>query len=283
MKIQPRERYLTSRDNLKLYVQDWDRGGSGTPVLCLPGLTRNSTDFAKLADHLSAVRRVVCIDMRGRGRSERASDWRSYDAATYLEDIRHVLAALGLGRVAIIGISLGGLLGMAISAAFPTVLAGLVMNDVGPDVAVGGQSRILAYVSQDRPQPDWPSAVRHLKETFTALSLETDEDWDRFARGTFREGADGRLHFDWDLDIIRPIVMPPEPLPDLWALWRAVRRIPVLAIRGGASDILTAETLARMQAEKPDLMHITVPGVGHCPSLNETPVRKAIDDFLRPL
>lgn len=283
MGSEPRERFLTARDNLQLYFQDWDSGATGTPVLCLPGLTRNSRDFLKLARHLSASRRVVCIDMRGRGRSERATDWRSYDAATYLDDIRHLLAALGIGRVVIIGVSLGGLLGMAIGAAFPTVLAGLVVNDIGPDVALGGQSRILAYVGEDRPQPDWPSAIGHLKETFTTLSLESAEDWDRFARGTFREGPDGKLHFDWDLDIVRPIVTPPEPLPDLWALWRAIRRIPVLAIRGGASDILTGETLARMQAEKPDLMHVTLPGVGHCPSLNEPPVRKAIDDFLRPL
>lgn len=280
----PRERHLTTRDNLQLFFRDWDVAtGHATPVLCLPGLTRNSHDFLRLASHLAPARRVICPDMRGRGRSERARDWRSYDAATYLDDIRHLLAALGIGRVVIIGVSLGGLLGMAIGAAFPAVLAGLVVNDVGPDIAVGGQSRILDYVGRDRPQPGWPAAVRHLKDTFRNLSLDTEEDWLSFARGTYREGSDGQLHFDWDLDIIRPIVTPPEPLPDLWAFWRSVRGIPVLAIRGGASDILSPETFARMKAENPAAAQITLPGIGHCPSLNEPPVRKAIDDFLRPL
>jgi pimeloyl-ACP methyl ester carboxylesterase len=281
--VQPRERHFTSRDNLRLFFEDWDCGGGGTPVLCLPGLTRNSRDFTKLARHLAPTRRVVCPDMRGRGRSQYAEHWRTYDAATYLDDIRHLLAALGLSRVVILGVSLGGLLGTAIAAAFPTVLAGLIVNDVGPDVALAGRTRILDYVGRDRPQPDWPSAVAHLKETFKTLSLQTDEDWLSFTRATYREGADGELHFDWDMSIIRPILAPPEPLPDLWALWRGVHRIPVLAIRGGASDILSPETFARMKAEKPDLVQVTLPGVGHCPSLNEPPVRKAIDDFLHQL
>lgn len=282
--IEPRERYFTSRDNLQLFFRDWDGGtGSATPVLCLPGLTRNSRDFTTLARHLAPRRRVICPDLRGRGRSAYARDWRTYEPATYLDDIRHLLAALGLGRVVIIGVSLGGLLGMAVAAAFPMALAGLVINDAGPEVALAGRSRILDYISQDRPQPDWPTAVGHLKERFPTLSLEADEDWQSFARGTFCEGSDGRLHFDWDLAIVRPILEPAEPLPDLWALWRAVRRIPALAIRGGASDILSPETFARMKAEKPDVVQVTLPGIGHCPSLNEPPVRKALDDFLDQL
>ncbi len=280
----PRERRITARDNLRLFVRDWGDANSGaTPLLCLPGLTRNSNDFITLARRLAPERRVICPDMRGRGQSGYAADWRSYNPGQYLDDLRHVLAALGLSQVIVVGVSLGGLLGMAIAAAFPTVLAGLVINDVGPDITPGGAGRILAYVAQDRPQPDWSAAVRHLKDRFRNLSLETEEDWLSFTRGTFREDPDGRLHFDWDTSIIRPLVEPEEPPPDLWNLWRAVRAIPVLAIRGGASDILSETSFARMKEEKPDLLQVTLPGIGHCPTLNEPPVRKAIDDFLRAL
>jgi pimeloyl-ACP methyl ester carboxylesterase len=115
---------------------------------------------------------------------------------------------------------------------------------------------------------------------FSKLSLTTDEDWLSFARGTFREGKDGRLHFDWDVNLVRPLLQPPEPLPDLWRFWHAVRQIPTLAIRGGASDILSEATFARMKADKPDLRQVTVPGIGHAPTLDEPLAREAIDDFL---
>jgi len=276
----PRERTYSSADNLRLFFRDWgDELSPATPALCLPGLTRNSSDFAKLARHL-APRRVICPDVRGRGRSAHAADWRSYDPAVYLDDIRHLLASLGLGKVILVGTSMGGLLGMAMAAAMPTMLAGLVINDVGPEIGTAGVGRILAYIAKDRPVADWPSAVAHLKEILPHMSLTADDDWLDFARGSYREHPDGLLHFDWDVNLARPLLEPPEPPPDLWALWHATRAIPTLVIRGGVSDILSAETLARMQAAHPDMRQVTLPGVGHAPVLNEPIAVKAIDDFL---
>jgi pimeloyl-ACP methyl ester carboxylesterase len=276
-----RERHFTSSDGLRLFFRDWgDEDGAATPVLCLPGLTRNSSDFNALARCLSP-RRVICPDLRGRGRSAYASDWRSYEATTYIDDTRHLLAALGLSKIVVVGTSLGGLLGMGMAAAFPTALAGLVLNDIGPGVETGGVSRIFRYIAEDRPMNDWASAMAHLKEMFPTLSFTTEEDWLQFTRGTFREGTDRKLHFDWDTRIVRPLREPAEPLPDLWPLWRACRSLPVLAIRGGVSDILSEATLQQMKADKPDLMHVTIPKVGHCPSLTEPPSLKAIDEFLK--
>jgi pimeloyl-ACP methyl ester carboxylesterase len=276
-----RERHFTSSDNLRLFFRDWgDESSPATPLLCLPGLTRNSRDFATVARYL-APRRVICPDLRGRGRSAYAADWRSYEPAVYLDDVRHLLAALGIGKVIVLGTSMGGLLGMGMAAAFPTSLAGLILNDVGPGIETAGAGRILAYIGEDRPMTDWPAAVQHLKDLFPNLSLTVDEDWLAFARGTFREGTDKRLHFDWDVRLVRPLLEPAEPPPDLWALWRAVHAIPTLAIRGGASDILSVETFHRMKAEKPDLVQVTLPGMGHAPTLTEPQSLKAIDDFLK--
>ena len=88
---------LTARDGLSLFYRDFgDPGAARTPVLCLGGLTRNSKDFANLAPHLAAAgRRVVCPDTRGRGQSDYDTDWRNYQATTYLDDIRNLLIALG--------------------------------------------------------------------------------------------------------------------------------------------------------------------------------------------
>jgi len=275
-----RERTFTSSDGLKLFFRDCGEDGDATPVLCLPGLTRNSNDFLGLARHLAAHRRVICPDLRGRGRSARPDDWRTYEPGAYLDDIRHLLASLGLGRVVVVGTSMGGLLGTAMAAAYPALLAGLIINDVGPDIGTDGAGRILSYISRDRPMKDWPAAVAHLRATFPSLSFAGDADWLAFAQGTYREGDDRLLHFDWDVRLARPLLEPAEPPPDLWNLWRAIRAVPALAIRGGVSDILSAETFQRMKAEKPDLVQVTIPGVGHCPTLAEPAARKAIDEFL---
>jgi pimeloyl-ACP methyl ester carboxylesterase len=117
------------------------------------------------------------------------------------------------------------------------------------------------------------------------LSLKSDEEWLEFAHHTFREGDDGMLHFDWDVNLAKPIAAGKGGAEegDLWRLWRAVRRIPTLVIRGGVSDILSEATFARMKAEKPDLDQVTVPGVGHAPTLDEPECREALDAFFRRL
>lgn len=285
----PCERRYTAQDGLQLFFNDWgEPDWPATPVLCLPGLTRNSRDFAGLARRLShpaqpRPRRVIAPDLRGRGRSAYDPDWRNYNARTYLDDIRHLLTLLGIERVIVVGVSMGGLLGMAMATAMPTVLAGLVINDIGPAIDSGGSGRILNYVSADRPQPDWPSAAQHLRKMLPTLSLRGEDEWLEFARATFREGDDGLLHFDWDTNLIRPLGREMSSGVDLWALWRALGRKPALVIRGELSDILSEATLARMAVEKPDLRQFTLPGVGHAPTLNEPPVREVMDDFLSQL
>ena len=88
------------------------------------------------------------------------------------------------------------------------------------------------------------------------------------------------MHFDYDVNFVRPYAAGTAAVPDLWPFFRALGRVPVLALRGEASDILSPATFARMAQGKPDLVRVTVPGVGHAPSLNEPASRKAIDEFL---
>jgi len=278
-----RERRITAQDGLSLYCREYgDPLSPGVPVLCLPGLARNSKDFHRLALHLSDRRWIVCPDYRGRGRSAYDPHNENYQPATYLNDLRHLLAAVGLHRAAVIGSSMGGLLACAMGAAMPTVLAGVVLNDVGPDIGGDGLQRIVTYLSQDNPQPDWDSAVRAFRTLFPTLSLRTEEDWRAAAEATWYEGDDGVLHYDWDIHIIDP-VRKNRPLPDLWALFRSLGRYPVLAIRGGVSDVLLPETFDRMAAAHPGLDRLTLDGVGHVPSLVEPESLAMIDRFLARL
>ncbi len=274
------ERRVTAQDGLSLCFRDYgDRQSSRTPVLCLGGLTRNSKDFDELARRLTADRRVVCPDYRGRGRSDYDADWRNYRPEIYIRDILDLLTAAGLHRVVVVGTSLGGLLAMGLAVARPTAIAGVVLNDIGPEIDGAGLANIVEYLRGHAAQPDWNSAVVFLKKNFKNLSINTDEQWRNFALKLFREEPDGTLRQDFDPAIARPFGRNDGAQPDLWALFRALRQVPTLAIRGGVSDILSAETFDRMAEEKPDLRRVTVPDVGHVPFLDEPECVAAIDEF----
>src|SRR5262249_53565530 len=150
-----------------LYYRDYGAGDAGQmPVLCLAGLVRNSKDFHALAMRLAPYRRVLVPDYRGRGRSARDPNWRNYRPETYIGDALDLLTVTGVDRVVIVGTSMGGLLAMGMAALRPNCLAGVILNDIGPEVAPDGYRRIMSYISADRPQPDWPSAIADMKQLF---------------------------------------------------------------------------------------------------------------------
>lgn len=280
-----REGTVSAQDGLALYYRDYgDRLATRTPVLCLSGLTRNSADFAILAERLSSERRVICPDYRGRGRSAYDRDWRHYDPYVYISDISHLLTATGIARAVIVGTSMGGLLTMGLAVLRPTLVAGAVLNDIGPDVASPGLGRILQYVGVDYPQSDWSAAVRFLKDLTPNLKPKADDAWwQTHAEATYRKGADGRLHFDWDLALAKPLERQRTTTPDLWTMFRGLQPIRTLAFRGALSDVLSEDVFRRMALEKPDLVCVTVPDTGHTPSLTEPEATSALDAFLQPL
>ena len=273
-----RERRMTAQDGLSLYFRDYgDPLSPRRPLLCLAGLARNAKDFDGLAQRLATERRVVCPDYRGRGRSDYDPAWRNYRPEVYANDLFHLMAAANLHGVVVCGVSMGGLLAMGLSVLAPAQIVAVILDDVGPEVGDDGIERIRAYVGRDHPQPDWAAAVAEVKRLFPNLGLGDEADWRRFAEATFREGEDGRLHVDWDTSLAKAL---DHDAPDLWPYYRALGPLPVLAFRGALSDVLSAETFARMAEVKSDLIAVTVPGVGHAPSLEHPQVEQAIDDFL---
>lgn len=274
-------RYYSAQDGLRLHFREYGaRDAAGVPVVCLPGLTRNSRDFHDLASWLSPARRVICPEYRGRGRSAHDPEWRNYDPVVYLRDLRHLLAVARLHQAVFIGTSLGGLLTMGMAVLSPTAVVGAVLNDVGPDLATRGLSRIVDYVGRDHPVANWDDAVAALRRLMPGLARQPDSVMMELARGTYREGDDGLLHVDWDIAIAKPLRTAGEPDRDLWPIYRALAGRPVLALRGALSDILKPETFEKMAVELPGLGRITVPEVGHTPTLGEPAVRASIAELL---
>jgi pimeloyl-ACP methyl ester carboxylesterase len=275
-----REHTISAQDGLALYIRDYgDPVSPGTPLLCLTGLTRNSADYHAFATARSAERRVITFDYRGRGRSAYDPDWRNYAAEIYISDIRHVLAATNCHHVVAVGTSLGAILSMGMGAAMPGALAGAILNDAGPELDPTGIVRILDYVGDETAYDDWEAATARVQELFPSLSIATKDGWRDLAERTFRTRDDGKLVYDWDTAIVKNLRAMKE-LPDLWALYHGLRNIPVLALRGETSDVLSTETFERMGEAMPNLTRVTVPGVGHVPTMEEPEAKQAIDTFL---
>ncbi len=287
------EKRYWSADGLSLYYRDYAaEAGARTAVLCLPGLTRNSKDFEDLALHLKQERRVLSPDLRGRGKSDYDSDFHHYVPHTYVSDIIALLAAESLSKIVIIGTSLGGILAMLFASFKGDALDGVVLNDVGPEIAPEGAARIADYVGKMPEISTWADAAAAQKKLNGDFFPDwTEDDWMDLARRTFSEDDNGHPVPDYDPGIGRAFREPPPgqqdrpqaPAPDLWRAYSALEPIPTLAIRGALSDILADETLGQMQVAKPDLDTVTIPRIGHPPTLNEPAARTAIDTFLARL
>lgn len=289
MNLQPdfAERRWTSRDGVNLFARDYPAasGEALLPVICLHGLTRNSKDFEDIAQRIAAWgRRVIVPDVRGRGQSDRDPNPKNYQPKTYARDVLELMDALGIPRAIFLGTSMGGIIMMTIAAIRPKAIAGAILNDVGPAIAPEGVARILGYVGKLPRVSDWSDAAAYVRQINSiALPHLSDEDWDRFARRTFRDGPEGP-ELDYDPAITVALQRPP-PRAAIWIAGllfrRLARRRPTLLLRGATSDIITPEIAARMQRAAPSLRRVDVPGVGHAPMLTEPAAVDAIDQFLR--
>jgi pimeloyl-ACP methyl ester carboxylesterase len=274
--------FYPSADGLTLYCRIYPaQQPGGTPILCLPGLTRNSRDFVALARRLQSRHEVLTADLRGRGLSDRDSDPSRYQLPNYLQDIGSLLDSRGLTRVVVIGTSLGGLIGLGLAATRPPGITGLVLNDIGPEIDPAGVRRIAGYAGKLSPVSSWTEAAAQTKSVYgLALPGLTDAEWLDYARCGYRENANGVPVPDMDPKISEAFKNTSAAAPDLWPLYAHVKRVPMLVIRGAQSDILSAATVARMARAKPDLMQIEVADRGHTPLLNEPQSVAAIDAFL---
>lgn len=277
-------RFVTAQDGLRLHARLYGRpAASRLPLVCLPGLSRNSGDFDGLARTLAPERQVIALDYRGRGLSGWDANWQNYALPVELGDALSVLAELGVARAVFLGTSRGGLLTMLAGMARPELLAGAILNDIGPVIEGAGLARIRAYLGRLREPATMDEAVALLKsagaERFPAL---TDDDWRGQAEsiwsvtdGVFAPAFDPALaktleNADFD-----------APLPTLWPQFDGLAGVPLMVIRGDHSDILSTETVAAMAERRPDMDIVTVAGQGHAPLLTDAATTGRIAEFVR--
>lgn len=280
-------RRWSSADGLTLVARDYAPGDGNArlPVIAIHGLTRNSADFGAIAPLLAqSGRRVLAVDVRGRGLSDRAPDPMTYAPDVYVRDILALMDQAGITQAVFLGTSMGGLITMALMAIRPKAIAAAILNDVGPEVAPEGLARIAAYTGKPVEINRWSDAVDYARRINEAAFPHYGEaEWDAFARRIFREGTEGVPVLDYDPDIMVPIKAAGAKalVPVLWPYFRRLaRKKPTLLVRGATSDLLSPAIAAKMRKAAPEMVFAEIPGVGHAPMLDEPESRAAIFEFL---
>ncbi|MEZ5954690.1 MAG: alpha/beta hydrolase [Hyphomonas sp.] len=282
--ISGRDITYSSGDGLRLYAAAYGREDARTAVLCMHGFTRNHKDFEPMISAVGSAYRFLAVDVRGRGRSDRDPTAASYAPPAYAADMVALLDQEKIEKVVLIGTSMGGVMSMILSRMIPEKIAGIVLNDVGPEVNMDGLRRIGAYVGGGDTFANWAEATAAVRATQeSAVPGLSDADWEAFARRTCVETDDGRIAFDYDPGIRVAFDQKPPGVRLQFLMWRifgGMKKFPLLVVRGANSDILTERTAARMMRRHKGAKLVTVAGRGHAPLLDEPEAVAAISAFL---
>lgn len=272
---------FTTSDGVTLVYDDThpEGGGSPPPLLCLSGLSRNAQDFDYVLPHLKG--RVIRLDYRGRGRSDRA-DPATYAVPVEARDVLELLDHLGLDRVAILGTSRGGLIAMVLAATAPHRLAGVCLNDIGPELAPKGLQDIRTYIGINPTQTDMDDLARARARIAGGFSGVPHARWLDEVRHNYRQegNQDGnRLVIDYDPRLRDAVLANLDTPVDMWPLFDKMAGLPLALIRGANSDLLAPETASEMRRRRPDMIFAQVPDRGHVPFLDEPEALVAIAKF----
>jgi pimeloyl-ACP methyl ester carboxylesterase len=272
--------WCVAGDGLRLHWLETAAASARPVLLCLPGLTRTARDFGHL-ERLAPNWRVIAVDLRGRGESAVPRDVSTYAGSTYVDDLKHLLAAAGVARFVALGSSIGGLLAIRLAAETGAAI-GLVLNDIGPNIAPEGLTRLRGLAGRQASWPTWVHAARDLGTRNAELYPDWGlVDWLAFAKRLCRVSSSGRIVFDYDSRIAEPFrVDEGDPAAVSWAALASLARLPVLSLRAERSDVLTPATQAAMAAKLPRMTAVEVPGIGHAPTLTEPGAVAALDMFL---
>ena len=252
---------------------------SAPPVLLLHGLTGHARTWDALARDLSADFRVIALDQRGHGDSDRAPD-ADYRVATMAGDVERFVEALGLERFTLVGLSMGGRVGIAYAGGRHAVrIERFCIVDIGPEVHLPGLERIRQMMAgaPERIESEEQAVefVRRANPRMAEAGLR-----DRVRHG-LRPMADGG--FEWKYDKALREMMRQGGRRDTIDLWEPLRRIavPALLVRGAESDVLSADVAKRMIDALPDGRLVEIPGAGHTvPADQPEAFARAVRGFL---
>lgn len=263
----------------ELSVAEWPGPDARPPLVCIPGFTRNSRDFEELARTFAGRRRLVCPDLAGRGESSRLADPGGYTMATYLAHLLGLCEALDLRDVSVLGVSMGGLLAMALAADPALRVRELVVVDVGPSVPATALDLLDLYLQTEHSFADFESLLTHVKRYFAACALDSELAWRWFALRGARRRGDGSYVPDYDPAIRIAFRADLRGMAGAWPIYDRITAR-TLVLRGAQSHVLPADVAAEMTRRGPRAELMLFEGTGHWPALVKPAETTAVATFL---
>lgn len=267
--------YFKSYGGLTLYGRRYPGDETKRPLLCLPNITENGRTYEPLAQslvqHELSSRPIYTLDFRGRGHSEHDPDWNNYTPLVEMLDIVNFMTRMQLHKPIILASGWSGVIIMTLAALYPTMVGPLILNDTAPKLETNGLIRIQAFIGRLPTPTSWRQATELVKDLnknhFTDLR---DEDWQRIAHQQYNE-EDGHPTLAYDPNLQKTLIMVDvtEGPPMMWDQFNALKHVPVLAIRGENSDVVSKETFEEMANQHPNLQKFIVANEGHTPRLDD--------------
>ncbi|MBU3622452.1 alpha/beta fold hydrolase [Polynucleobacter sp. AP-Latsch-80-C2] len=247
----------------------WGDPSNPKVLMCVHGLTRRGSDFKTLAEAMCHDYYVVCPDVVGRGDSDRLANPMLYAVPQYVADMTQLVKKLGVSQIDWFGTSMGGLIGIVYAAMPNSPIRRMLINDVGPRIEPQAIARLGSYVGQPFAYTNRTDALEKLNQICATFGDHLPHEWETY-NGPMLIEREGRwiMHYDPDISVPFASVNPIMAKAGEMAMWHAFKQIhiPMLIVRGGQSDLLSAATVAEMCKVNPYARSIEIPNVGHAPA-----------------
>ena len=243
---------------LRLSYTEW--GDPGLPtVILLHGFAQTSHAWDLIILGLADKFHLISLDQRGHGDSEWASDG-DYSLETQQNDLDEFIKFLGVSRLNLVGLSMGGRNAYVFASRNPQFISNLVVVDTGPQGVRSGRSRIRNFVTMPDELDTFEEFVERVHSYVPHRSLEQISN---SLLNNIRQMENGKWTWKYDRLLRDPNYRRQAASQDqLWAYWESVK-CPSLIIRGGNSDVLASETVAEMTSRNPFSESAVVPESGH--------------------
>ena len=249
-------------NGLRFHYLDWGNEAA-RPLLLLHGFTGHARHWEYVAGELRSRFHVLALDQRGHGDSEWAP---LYGSVPMVDDLAAFVDTLGLDRLSLVGMSMGGINAFLYTAKHADRVDRLVLGDIGPEVAPVGSARIRQQIASRDTFASIDDAyesqlANNPRATPWALRQRVEHNLLELPDGTFTWKYDRALR---DGSALRDDTTSEEQ----WEQWRALA-VSTLVVRGAESDILSPEIAQRMLDGQPNAELVTVDGAGHTLTIDQ--------------
>ena len=252
------EKFVTV-NNLRLRYLEWGTEDK-PPLLCLHGHTGHAGIWDDFAEAMSPFYQVYALDQRGHGSSQWARD--GYDRDRFVEDVGAFLDSLGLQKVVLVGLSMGGWNSLLYTPGHQERVERVILVDIGPEASAEPRQ---PRASRPPTSLEFGSFEEALAGAREGNPWADDEHLRKDLEERMRPREDGKWTWKADPALFTTPLRDMEDPEAIARLWRSLEAItcPILEVRGKESPLLSDDVIERMRKANPNFSSVDVAGAGH--------------------